>query len=60
MEILFSTSFDDKYPPTDILNNTNTQFWTSTGLYPQEVFIKLDNEKTINITKMQSIAQIHV
>ena len=53
-EIMFSTSFDDRYPPTNILNNSNSQFWTSTGLYPQEIFISLDRESNITSANIVS------
>jgi hypothetical protein len=47
-EIIFATSFDDKYTPINILSNNNEDFWTTTGLYPQEVFIKLDQPKMLS------------
>ena len=53
-EVIFATSFDDKYSPSNILNNSPTQFWTSTGLYPQELFISLDKESQINAVNIVS------
>jgi len=53
-DILFSTSFDDKYPPNNILNSSNAQFWTSTGLYPQEIYVRFENEKIVNTMQLVS------
>ena len=48
VDVLFSSSFDDKYSPLNVLTPNNKQFWTSTGLYPQEIILNLDSEKTVN------------
>lgn len=53
-EVLFSSSFDDKFPPQSILENNNSTLWVSTGLYPQEIFIQLENEKLINSANISS------
>lgn len=48
-EVIFSTSYDDKYPPSNILNeNNNGMFWSSTGLYPQEIVLSLGISKSIS------------
>jgi len=47
-DILFSSSFDDKYSPLNVFTPNNKQFWVSTGLYPQEIIISLDQEKIVN------------
>lgn len=47
-EVIFSTSYDDKYPPHNILNNSNSMFWVSTGLYPQEIVLNLPIPKVIS------------
>jgi len=48
-EVIFSTSYDDKYPPSNILNeNNNGMFWSSTGLYPQEIVLSLGQSKNIS------------
>lgn len=47
-EILFSSSFDEKCPPNNIFSSSNSQFWSSTGLYPQELDISLNAPKTLS------------
>lgn len=54
-EILFASSFDDKYSPQNVFVNNNS-CWISTGLFPQEIFIQLDNEKLINSVSVSSCA----
>jgi len=46
-EVIFSSSFDDKHGTETILNNDKKAFWSSTGLFPQELFIELQQEKTL-------------
>ena len=48
VDVLFSSSFDEKFSPLNVLNSNNKQFWTSTGLYPQEIILNLDTEKIVN------------
>jgi len=52
-EILFSSSYDDTHPPQNILTN-NKEFWTCTGLYPQELCIHLDSTRNINSVSISS------
>lgn len=52
-EIIFASSFDDKYPAQNILIN-DTSFWVSSGLFPQELYIQLSNDKTINSVNISS------
>lgn len=47
-EVVFSTSFDDKYPPNNALSSNNSMFWSTTGLYPQEVVLSLPQAKSIS------------
>jgi hypothetical protein len=53
-EIIFASAFDDKYPPSNILLNGSQNFWATTGLFPQEVNIQLENEKLINSANVSS------
>lgn len=46
-EVIFSSSFDDKHTTENILNPDKKLFWTSTGLFPQELFIQLQSEKQL-------------
>lgn len=48
VDILFSSSFDEKYSPLNVLESNSKIFWTSTGMYPQELILSLDSEKTVN------------
>jgi heat shock protein beta-11 len=52
-EIIFSTSYDDRYAPQNVLSN-DSSFWTSTGLFPQEIVIQLQAEKSINLITIES------
>lgn len=47
-EVIFSSSFDDKHGTDTILNPDKKQFWSSTGLFPQELFIQLQQEKILS------------
>lgn len=55
MEVLFSSCYDDKYPPTAILNSKK-EFWTTTGLFPQEMILQLDNARVIKSISISSYA----
>ena len=46
-QILFSSSYDEKNPPENILNDSKKSFFSSTGMYPQEICIQFDNPKKI-------------
>ena len=47
-EVIFSSSFDDKHTTENILNQDRKVFWSSTGLFPQELFIQLQVEKSLS------------
>jgi heat shock protein beta-11 len=55
IEVIFSTSYDDKYSPHNILNSSNSMFWTSTGLYPQEIVLSLSSGKIISELAIQGV-----
>ena len=46
-EIIFSSSYDEKFPPENILAPSKN-FFSSTGMFPQEICIQFDNPKTVN------------
>lgn len=52
-EIIFSTSYDDKHSPQNVLSK-DPSFWTTTGLYPQELVIQLQAEKSLNLITIES------
>lgn len=47
-EILFASSYDEENGPEKILTGNKREFWTSTGLFPQEIFIQLDKERNVS------------
>jgi len=55
-EIIFSSSYDDKFPPQNIFVSGNKQFWTSTGLFPQEILVQLDITKSVSSINISSYA----
>ncbi len=46
-EIIFSSSYDEKNPPENILNPSKDKFFTSTGMFPQEICIQFDTVKPV-------------
>jgi heat shock protein beta-11 len=52
-EIIFSSSYDDRHAPQNVLSN-DSNIWTSTGLYPQELVIQLQAEKSISLLTVES------
>ncbi|EAY19176.1 LOC51668 protein, putative [Trichomonas vaginalis G3] len=47
LDLLYATSSDEFYPPTNALDPDETTFWTTTGLYPQELVVKFKNPAQI-------------
>ena len=37
MSVLYSTSLDQDHPPSNSIDENDSTFWTSTGLFPQEI-----------------------
>ena len=51
MEVIFSSSYDEKYPPENIFDNKKKTFFTSTGMYPQEICVQFEPFKIVtNVT----------
>ena len=46
-EIIFSSSYDEKNPPENILNPSKDKFFSSTGMFPQEICIQFDSVRQI-------------
>jgi len=46
-EIIFSSSYDEKNPPQNVFTNKNNEFFSSTGMFPQEICIQLNSIKNI-------------
>ena len=53
-EIIFSSSYDEKNPPENILNPSKDKFFSSTGMFPQEICIQFDSVRTIRSVSIVS------
>ena len=55
MEVKCATSFDERFDPKNVLDvrNINT-FWITTGLYPQELLIQMDQPRVVSEVKFQT------
>lgn len=53
MDLFYATSLDSDHPPTNIIDNDETTFWMTTGLYPQEVVLQF--KKPAQITRITTI-----
>ena len=50
-KIYTATSFDERHPPSTIIDGDDTTFWTTTGSYPQEFVLKLGSVSNIQSIK---------
>ena len=48
MEIIFASSYDEKHPPENISDNNKKTFFSSTGMFPQEICIQFEPFKIVN------------
>ncbi|MCQ2816676.1 MAG: discoidin domain-containing protein [archaeon] len=48
MEVIFASSYDEKHPPNNILNGNKKNYFSSTGMFPQEIDIQFTTEKTLS------------
>ena len=48
MEVIFASSYDEKHPPENIFDNNKKTFFSSTGMFPQEICIQFDPFKIVN------------
>ena len=48
MEIIFASSYDEKHPPENIFDNNKKTFFSSTGMFPQEICIQFEPFKIVN------------
>lgn len=55
-DIIFSSSYDEKHPPHFLLNSNKKQFFSSTGMYPQEINIQFNTQKLIKNINISSYA----
>ena len=47
MDLFYATALDSEHPPTNIVDNDETTFWMTTGLFPQEVVLQFKNPAQI-------------
>ena len=47
MSVFYSTSFDVDHPPSNVVDNDETTFWMTTGLFPQEIVLHFKNPAQI-------------
>ena len=47
-EIIFSSCYDEKYPPQNILDNQKNKYFISTGMYPQEICVQFNETRSLN------------
>lgn len=45
--LLYATSLDTDHPPTNAIDSDETTFWTTTGLFPQELALKFQTPAQI-------------
>merc|ERR1711959_277350 len=52
--IVVATSQDDRFPPENILDGNHKTFFTTTGLYPQEVVVHLGGTVAVDRLRLQT------
>ena len=53
-EVIFASSYDEKNPPENVLDNSKKTFFTSTGMFPQEIVIQFEPFKIVNNVTISS------
>lgn len=53
LDLLYATSLDTDHPPANAVEPNETTFWTTTGLFPQEIALKL--KKPAQIIRVTTI-----
>ncbi|XP_038608457.1 intraflagellar transport protein 25 homolog [Tachyglossus aculeatus] len=51
--LVFATSFDERYPPDNILDGNSKTFWITTGMFPQEFLISFHKQVKIHKLTLQ-------
>lgn len=46
-EVIFASSYDEKNPPSNIFSSNKKEFFSSTGMFPQELCIQFETEKIV-------------
>ena len=47
MDMFYATSLDSEHPPSNMIDNDETTFWMTTGLFPQEIVLQFKNPAQI-------------
>ena len=48
MRVVMATCSDERHPPEHALDEDDATFWVTTGLYPQEMVVRLDQAREVN------------
>ena len=46
-EVIFASSYDERNPPSNIFSSNKKEFFSSTGMFPQELCIQFETEKVV-------------
>ena len=46
-EVILASSYDEKNPPSNIFSSNKKEFFSSTGMFPQELCIQFETEKIV-------------
>jgi heat shock protein beta-11 len=52
--IVMATSVDERFPPEQMLDGKDSSFWMTTGLFPQEFVVAL--QQSINVSKITTLS----
>ena len=47
LDLFYATSLDSEHPPMNVVDNDETTFWATTGLFPQEIVMQFKNPAQI-------------
>ena len=54
MEVIFASSYDEKNPPENIFDTNKKKFFSSTGMFPQEICVQFEPFKILNSVSLTS------
>lgn len=47
--IVMATSNDSAHPPENVIDGSNSTFWSTTGLFPQEIVVELPEVSSLSL-----------
>lgn len=47
-KIIMATSIDERFPPEQMLDGKDSSFWMTTGMFPQEFVLALQQSTTVS------------